>query len=61
MRTQKELANILKVSPQHLNAVIKGRVRPSLKLALRLEQETGIPIEKLIPELKGAKSGSRNC
>jgi DNA-binding XRE family transcriptional regulator len=51
MRTQKELAQELGVTPQHLNAVLKGRVRPSLKLAIRISQATGIPVKKLVPEL----------
>jgi transcriptional regulator with XRE-family HTH domain len=31
--------------------VLKGRVRPSLKLAIRISQATGIPLKKLVPEL----------
>ena len=51
MRTQKELAQELGVTPQHLNAVLKGRVRPSLKLAIRISRATGTPLKKLVPEL----------
>ncbi|WP_034622770.1 helix-turn-helix domain-containing protein [Desulfovermiculus halophilus] len=53
MVTQKEFAKKLNVTPQHLNAVLKGRVRPSLKLALQIEALMGIPLESIIPELKG--------
>lgn len=51
MRTQKELAQELGVTPQHLNAVLKGRVEPSLKLAIRISRATGTPLRKLVTEL----------
>jgi transcriptional regulator with XRE-family HTH domain len=55
MCKQKELAQELGITPQHLNAVLRGRVRPSLKLALRIERATGTPVETFIPELSDTK------
>ena len=51
MQSQRSLAKILNISPQHLNAVLRGRVRPSLRLALEIERLTGTPKEGFIPEL----------
>jgi transcriptional regulator with XRE-family HTH domain len=61
MSKQKEYAKKMNVTPQHLNAVLKGRVRPSLKLALQIEQLMGIPLDTLIPELKGRTQHSDSC
>lgn len=58
MKKQKEFAKDLDVSPQHLNAVLRGRVKPSLQLALGIESLMDIPAETLIPELKGKKRRS---
>lgn len=55
MKTQKEIAIALKITPQHLNAVLKGRVRPSLGLALRIGEITDIPPERFLPELDTVK------
>jgi len=52
MYTQKELARVIGVTPQHLNAVLRGRVKPSLKLALLIEKHMNISVDRLIPELK---------
>ncbi len=49
---QKEIARQLDVTPQHLNAILKKRTRPSLKLALKLESVLGLPAEQFLPELK---------
>lgn len=46
----------MNVTPQHLNAVLKGRVRPSLALALQIESLMGIPLESLLPELRNKNS-----
>jgi transcriptional regulator with XRE-family HTH domain len=51
MMNQRELARKLGVTPQHLNAVLNGRCRPSLRLAVRIERLAGVPKERLIPEL----------
>jgi len=51
MQSQRSLAKILNISPQHLNAVLRGRVRPSLRLALEIERLTSTPKERFIPEL----------
>jgi transcriptional regulator with XRE-family HTH domain len=51
MMNQRELARRLGITPQHLNAVLNGRCRPSLRLAVRIERLAGVPKERLIPEL----------
>lgn len=56
MKTQRECAKELRITHQHLNAVIRGRIRPSLKLALRIEDLMGVPIGEMIPELADKKS-----
>jgi transcriptional regulator with XRE-family HTH domain len=55
MMNQRELARRLNVTPQHLNAVLRGRCRPSLRLAVRIERLAGVPKERLIPELAEKK------
>lgn len=40
---QAELARIIGVTPQHLNAVLNKRTRPSVDLAKKIEAETGTP------------------
>lgn len=55
VKTQREIAKKIRVSPQHLNAVLRGRVKPSLRLALKIEQVMGIPPEQFIPELSSAR------
>lgn len=37
---QKELAERLGINHIHLNAVIKGRVKPSIDLAIRIEEKS---------------------
>jgi len=57
-QTQKQTAKLLNITPQHLNAVLRGRTRPSLQLALGIEHVMGIPREAFIPELSsGRKEG----
>lgn len=38
---QRELAKTLKMNPVYLNAVLRGRSRPSPDLALRIQEATG--------------------
>lgn len=42
--TQRALADHCGVSREHLNAVIRGRIRPGGKLAVKLEAATGISL-----------------
>lgn len=52
---QVDLAKRLKVTAIHLNAVLRGRVRPSPQLALRIEEATGGAVSRmdlLYPEQK---------
>lgn len=51
---QKELAERLKIHPVSLNAILRGRSRASIVLALKIEDESGgiIKAEDLRPELK---------
>ena len=51
MMNQRELARQLGITPQHLNAVLRGRCRPSLRLAVQIERLTGMPKERFLPEL----------
>lgn len=39
---QVDLAKRLKITPQHMNDIIKRRRRPSVDLAEKLEEATGI-------------------
>lgn len=41
---QKEIAAAIGVTREHLNAVLRGRVRPGGKLAVKLERATGVPL-----------------
>jgi plasmid maintenance system antidote protein VapI len=47
-RTQMWLAKQLKVSPQYVAMILNGRRTPSLPIALRLEDLTGIPAKEFI-------------
>ncbi|MBP7233263.1 MAG: helix-turn-helix transcriptional regulator [Syntrophaceae bacterium] len=56
------MAKMIGVTPEHLNAVIRGRTRPSLNLALRIAHETGVPvIEILSPWLSLPKDGKEQA
>lgn len=52
--TQKALARELCINHIHLNAVLRGRVKPSMKLAARIEHATGGKIKAvdLRPDIK---------
>jgi plasmid maintenance system antidote protein VapI len=39
---QKKLAEMMGITPKHLNDILNGRRRPSPELAAKLEQHTGI-------------------
>lgn len=60
---QKELAERIGVTREHLNAVIRGRVRSGGRLAVKLEKETGVPLRTWLTgspqELQAAWSGLR--
>lgn len=43
-RTQRDLARSLGVSESFLSELLSGKRRVSLEMALKLEQETGVPI-----------------
>lgn len=59
---QRIMAKMIGVTPEHLNAVIRGRTRPSLNLALRIAHETGVPvIEILSPWLSLPKDGKEQA
>ena len=45
MKTQVELARACGINPISLNAILGGRRNPSRKLAVRLEQATGVARE----------------
>jgi transcriptional regulator with XRE-family HTH domain len=46
--TQRALARALGISPSHLCDMLAGRRQPSLTVAVRIEQMTGVPIAALV-------------
>lgn len=52
---QRELAHKVGVTPQHLNAVLKGRAKASAVLASRIQEATGGEVrrEVLRPDVFG--------
>lgn len=60
---QTEMAERLGVTREHLNAVIRGRVRPGGRLAVKLEEATGVPLQTWLTgspqEVRAAWSGLR--
>ncbi len=53
-QTQTELAAELGISNAHLSEVLSGHVQPSLTLAVRVENLTGIPARDFAHQQKGA-------
>jgi len=49
--TQDKLAEKLDISRGYLNAILKGKKEPGLRLAKKISKETGIPVLKLKPNL----------
>jgi plasmid maintenance system antidote protein VapI len=43
-RSQGALSRAVQIDPSHLCRILSGRARPSLALALRLEQQSGVPV-----------------
>jgi len=52
--TQSEFAARMDMSRGYLSDLKNGRVRPSLRLAKRLADECGIPIESFLPGQESA-------
>lgn len=48
--TQAQLADLLEVSRQTVNAIEKGKYDPSLPLAFRIARVFGLPIEQIFIE-----------
>ena len=46
--SQRKVAKQAGISPAHMNAIVKGKRRPSPKLAAKIEKITGIPLRKLL-------------
>jgi len=46
--SQRRLAMQVGVSPPHMNALVKGKRRPSPQLAAKIEAITGIPLRTLL-------------
>lgn len=55
--TQEELAQALRVTPQHISAIEKGKRVPSLAFVARLAKELGVSIDYLVYGLVGGKEG----
>lgn len=49
-RTQASLAEALDVDRSYLSLIASGQRQPSLDLALRIERETGVPVETLVAQ-----------
>jgi len=50
--TQAEIAKKLGISRQYLNGILRGKVRPGVKLAGKIAEELNISFFKLRPDLK---------
>lgn len=46
--TQQALAGKLGIQSSYVSLITSGQRQPSLKLALRISEETGVPIETLV-------------
>jgi len=55
--TQEELAQVLRVTPQHISAIEKDKRVPSLGFVARLAEELGVSIDYLVSGLVGGKDG----
>jgi len=53
-KSQAELARTCGISPQRLQQILDGDSQPSLVLALRLEDVTGIPVRYFATGERGA-------
>lgn len=56
--SQVEMAERLGVSRGHLNAIVRGRIRPGGQLAVKLAAETKVPV---MVWLTGTKEERRNA
>ncbi len=55
--TQRELAQALGVTPQHISLIEQGKAAPSLTLLPKLAEELGVSIDYLVSGLVGGKEG----
>ena len=55
--TQEELAQVLRVTPQHISAIEKDKRVPSLAFAARLAEELGVSIDHLVSGVVDGKEG----
>lgn len=51
--TQEELAQVLRVTPQHISAVEQNKRAPSLAFLTRLAEELGVSIDYLVSGKEG--------
>lgn len=58
---QYELAGFLGITDAYLSQVLSGKRRPSLPIAVRIERETGVPVETWVDTRMSvsAKRGKR--
>lgn len=47
-KSQNDLAREIGISPAYLSMILAGKRRPSLPLAFKLEEFTGIPAEEFV-------------
>lgn len=52
---QNELADMVGVSAPYLSQIVRGRRKPGLDMALRIEQVTGVPVDSWAATLRGNK------
>lgn len=53
--TLADLAERMRVKPSHLSQIETGIKNPSIRLAARLSEETGIPLESFVPQIEAAQ------
>ena len=46
-RTQKEIAKEVGIQREYLNRIIKGKIKPSVSLAIRIARALGVAVEDI--------------
>jgi len=56
---QSELAEILRISRPVLSKFVKGHRRPTLELAVKIQDTTGVPVESWVLHVRGTSTRRR--